>query len=111
MMLCCSEHEEWVPPKQRIKRHHATSKGAMTEATGQTNGTKKSNTFGSGGSAFQVRTLPPLCVINVNQLCVHCLFKPCIFAQAGPLRPCCHLTGSSANWVCGEVAIALCHVL
>ncbi|CAL5223612.1 g6152 [Coccomyxa viridis] len=47
------EHEEWVPPKQRMKRHHATSKGAMTEATGQTNGTKKSNTFGSGGSAFQ----------------------------------------------------------
>ena len=51
MRLCCSEHEEWVPPKQRMKRHHATSKGAMTSV----NGTKKSNTFGSGGSAFQVQ--------------------------------------------------------
>lgn len=52
--LSHSEHEEWGPPKQRMKRHHNTSKGAMTEATGQTNGAKRSNTFGSGGSAFQV---------------------------------------------------------
>ena len=82
MRLFRSEHEDWVPPKQRIKRHHATSKGAMTEATGQTNGTKKINTFGSGGSAFQVGML------SVNMVCFSiehytcCLCDPCHF----PLR-------------------------
>ncbi len=73
MRLCCSEYEEWVPPKQRMKRHHATSKGAMTEATGQTNGTKKSNTFGSGGSAFQVRLCHPyVFVIPISHALTAC---------------------------------------
>lgn len=50
------EQEEWAPQKQRAKRQqHAT----RDEATGQTSGGKaavnRSNTFGSGGSAFRVR--------------------------------------------------------
>ena len=56
--VMCREQAEWIPPKQRMKQRHSTIRSAMVEATGQTSGGKlaanKSNTFGSGGSAFRV---------------------------------------------------------
>lgn len=50
------EQEEWAPQKHRAKRQQRSTRD---EATGQTSGGKaavnRSNTFGSGGSAFRVR--------------------------------------------------------